>query len=134
MTEKPLDIQNRPWTRRTSEAWTTASLRAQVLTFIGDYVAARSWLTSWDVVECFVDGGINVKVPRTPPVQPAEDDFQQRPGLRLLKFGVTRKRDSVRLEVAVDFRSGVITTDDVARALQLVSMSLDAEHRRRPLP
>jgi len=101
------------WNRRSSDAWTDFATRSLVVAFLDAFLAEHGWANAWDCTERFADNGISVKVRRTPPVQPAErDDFQQRPGLRLLIMGVTRKRDTRRFEVAISFGRGTTTVND----------------------
>lgn len=131
-TSAPADIARKPWRRRAGDAWTSEPLRAPVLTFLADFVRGHSWAREWDVTERFSDRGIDVRVPRKSPVQPAEETpFYQRRGLRLLVIGVTRCRDSRRLEVAISLPQGNETgSAELAALLDRVRLTLEAENRR----
>jgi hypothetical protein len=131
-TERPADIARKPWQRRASDAWTTAPLRAPVLTFLDGFVAEHGWARAWDVTERFSDHGVNVRVPRRSPVQPPErEPFYQRPGLRLLVIGVTRCRDARRFEVAISLPRGNTTpASELTVLLGRARLSLEAENRR----
>ena len=122
------------WNRRASDAWTDAAFRAPVLTYMHSFVELHGWVEhgAWDVTERFADNGINVRVPRTPPVQPPnEADFKQRPGMRLLILGVTRTRDQRRFETALSFPDGATTLPvELAVLLDLAGRSLEVEHAR----
>jgi len=105
------------WNQRPSDAWTDAATRAAAVAFLDSFLAEHGWADAWDCTERFASNGIDVRVPRTPPVQPAERaDFQQRPGLRLLVMGVRRKRDQRRFEVAISFTRG----DDIAARIGIL--------------
>ena len=152
-TELPADIARLkfPWRRRASDAWTTATLRASVLTFLNTFIASRSWTNAWDVTERYADTahegrgmspqGIQARVPRGPALlfdNTPEEDFQRRPGVRLLVLGVTRcggKRGTRRMEVSLHFPRGNKTPPmELAILLDRAGASLDAEHRRHPVP
>jgi hypothetical protein len=106
-----------------------------VLAFIEGFVREHNWATRYDVIERFSDRGIDVRVRRTPPVQPPErEPFYQRPGLKLLVFGVYRWRDNQRFEVALDFPEGNETSAiSLSQLLNQAKLSLEAENRRQPL-
>lgn len=133
---KPPDIARLPWTREDSHAWTDSAFRALVLAWLRSFTETHSWVArdGWDVVERFTDRGISVRVQRTPPVQPAEEDFRQRPGKRVLVVGMTRTRDRERFEVSVDFPEGAASSDEfVAKRLDLVRAALVAAERAERL-
>ncbi len=134
--ERPADIARKPWLRRASDAWTDAPLRAAVLTYIEAFVRSHNWTSRYEVTERFSDRGVNVRVPRTSPVQPPDrEPFYQRPGLRLLVLAVYRDRDGERLEVAVSWPRGNETPEiERAQLLSQATLALEAEHRRRPPP
>ncbi len=140
----PQDVQSLrlgTWNRRRSDAWTDQVFRLRVISFMDSFVEIHSWAGSWDVTERFSDtthdalGGmisnINVRVPRGPTGEPNEIDFKQRPGVRLLLLGVTRRKDPSRFEVALPFPSGSFTSGvAVDRLLDKARLSLEAEHAR----
>lgn len=130
------DIATKPWRRRASDAWTNAAFRAPVLTYLTSFLAFHSWADSYEVTERFIDRGIDVRVPRRPPVQPGETaPFYQRPGNQLLIIAVFRRRDNVRLEVALTFTQGNETSaGDLATQLVLATQSLEAANRKNPAP
>lgn len=132
MLDERQDIAQFPWYGLLGDQWTTREIRRVVIVWAIEYVASRSWLKAWDVIERFTDRGVSVAVPRQSPVQPAElEDFRKRPGLPVLLIGVTRRRDGRRFEVGLSFPGGAQTSlDEVGFELQRARASLDAEHRR----
>jgi hypothetical protein len=106
-----------------------------VLTFLDGFLDSHPWAERWEVVERFSAtahalraSSVNVRVQRTPPVQPAEEDFQQRLGARLLVITVIRARDQFRAEVAIPFPQGNDTP--LATPLARVRQSIEAEEQR----
>jgi len=122
------------WNRRKSDSWSDFSFRAQVVDFLDAFVDLRSWASSWIVTERFATSNINVKIPRTLPVQEAElEDFKQRDGVRILVVVVVRV-DQAELEVATSFPNGPGTTPAaLAKILDLAGPSIDALNRTRSL-
>lgn len=134
--ELPQDIRHIPgtWNRRLGDAWTDAAFRAPVLAFMRTFAATHSWaLDGWDVTERFTGRGIDVKVPRRSPVQPAEgEDFAQRDGMRILVLGVMRARDRRRFEVALTFPDGAMTSEGrLAVMLDHALVALEAAEREQ---
>ncbi len=152
---KPRDIEREPWNRRGGDEWTTAAFRAPILTFMRGYTKGRNWAESWDVTERFTStntthiasgspSSITVQVPRGPALlldNIPPDEFKQRPGIRLIVFGVTRIAKAAfggakRFEVGVNFPEGIRTTTVELNALLAhVANALDAGYRKdRGLP
>jgi hypothetical protein len=135
----PIDVESLrygTWNRRPSDAWTNLALRVQIVATLDAFVIAHNWADAWDATERFTDTGINVRVPRTPPVQPAEvEDFKQRNGIRILVLGVTRDGTHgftpERFEVALSFPMG---NEDplLPTLLDIARRTLEAEHARTP--
>lgn len=125
-------LKNGTWNRRPSDAWTDPVMRGQIVAFMDTFVTAHGWTKRWDVTERFTDTGINVRVPRTQPVQPPDDpDFRQRGGLRILVMAVTRTRDKQRFEVGVSLPMGN-TEPLLTILLDSVRRSLEAAHAGTP--
>jgi len=117
------------WLRRPSDAWTDFATRSLVVDFLDTFVREHGWSDAWACTERFADNGISVRVARTPPVQPAErEDFQQRPGLRLLVMSVRRERDQREFEVSISFGRGPID-DKIGVLLMRTRESLRASEK-----
>ena len=132
-----------PWTRLSTDAWTTWTTRSLVLRWVRSYVLSRSWTQKppdgpgWSVRECFSDHGLDVRVQRVPPYQPTTDEpFYQRPGERLLVVRVRRVSCGYSvptLETAMTFPQGNETPPaTIQMILDGAAAALDAEHRRQP--
>lgn len=121
MARPPKDIQNLPWSRLDSHAWTLRAFRAPIIAFLDDFVETHNWAERWQVSEQFVDRGVVVS-----PTKP-----KQRPGARILRLMVIDKTRGVAgdrvYEVSLHFAQGTDTpTTSVERLLESARQTFEA--------
>lgn len=113
------DLKGLPWAREPWDAWTTPTLRVEVLSWIARYVRARSHVVGWRIVEI-------ASRPRSMLRLPLEE--------QALLISVTcrrgekRSRERFTVEVAIPFPLGDRTDSDrIAARLALAEDALDGQ-------
>ena len=109
------DITGLPWTRTRGNEWTTATIRAAVLTWVRAFFRARTGLVGWDITERAT--GDRMASTRLPASQ------------QFLRVGITKcvRELETRVEVAVSFDLPDRVSPQIEAHLAQLELALDAQ-------